>query len=205
MSWQISEEKAYKWFKTNIDQNAEIIGGGNSTKADIYSPLYDAYVEVKDITNGARSGQFTESTIANNPFAQAIYNGKCDSLICRDFVKYHYNKKNVAYFIIIDNDEISFYSFEDFFNTYTFEIQTPYKKRSGTRQAPKKDITTLLQLDEDFYLADDDKVYCNNIEKWGNYVSLMNTFDYFISKNNGELRKRSTTQNLTWHLLIKKS
>lgn len=114
MSWQMSEEKAYKWFKTNIDQNAEMIGGENSIKADIYSPLYDAYIEVKDITNEARSGQFTESTIANNPFAQAIYNGKYDSLICKDFVKYHYNKKNVAYFIIIDNDEISFYSFEDF-------------------------------------------------------------------------------------------
>lgn len=204
MVWQESEKRAYQWFKTNIDINAEPIGGENSTKADIYSPLYNAYIEVKDITNGARCGQFTESTIKNNPFAQAIYDGNYSSIICQNFVKHHYANKNVTHFIVIDGDEMNFYSYKDFFEKHTFEVQNPYKKRSGTRSAPKKDIPSLLALDADFFI-EDNRIYCSNFEKWGQYISLENPFDYFISKqNHGELRKRSTTQNMTWHLLIKK-
>ena len=170
------------------------------------NPLYDAYIEVKDITNGARCGQFTESTIKDNPFAQAIYDGTFTPTICRQFVQYHYTKKNVTHFIVVDGDELSFHSFNDFFAKYIFEVQNPYKKRSGTRQAPKKDISALLDIDAEFFLAEDGRVYCYNSNRWGKYVSVIDTFDYFISKTNkGELRKRSTTQNMTWHLLIKKS
>lgn len=205
-NWKTSEQKAYLWFRENIDPNAIDCGKEDSTVGDIYSPLYDAYIEVKDITGGARCGQFTESTIQDNPFAQAIYNGQFTPEICKKFVQYHYTKKRVTHFIVIDNNELSFHSFEDFFLKYTFEVQNPYKKRSGTRQAPKKDISILLDADAEFFLAEDGKVYCYNPSRWGKYASIIDTFDYYISKdNNGELRKRSTTQNMTWHLLIKKS
>lgn len=204
-NWKNSESKAYKWFKENIDCNAIDCGREDSTVGDIYSPLYDAYVEVKDITDGARCGQFTESTIKNNPFAQAIYDNDFTPEICCQFVQYHYRKKNVAYFIVIDGDNLSFYNFKEFFTTYTFEVQNPYSKRSGTRQAPKKDISILLDMDAEFFLGEDGRVYCYNTKRWGEYVSVIDAFDYFISKTNkGELRKRSTTQNMTWHLLIKK-
>ena len=203
-NWKESEKKAYKWFKAHYDPNAEHMGGEDSTQGDIYSPLYDAYIEVKDITHGARCGQFTESTIKDNPFAQAIYSGSTDPKICRKFIQYHYNKKNVTHFIVVDNDKLSFHSFADFFKNYTFEVQKPYEKRSGTRQAPKKDISLLLDLDVEFFLDKDGKVYCYNKNRWGNYVTVIDTFDYFISKQNGELRKRSTTKNMTWHLLITK-
>lgn len=204
MSWKESEVKAFMWFKSNIDPDATEIGEENSVVSDIYSPLYDAYIEVKDISNGARCGQFTESTIKNNPYAQAIYNGCADSNICRDFVKFHYNKKNVSYYIVVDGNDMKFYSAEEFFNSFNFEMQTPYAKRSGTRQAPKKDIPLLLELDSEFFVADDNKIYCSNENRKGEYFSLANPFDYFISKQSGELRKRSSTQNMTWHLLIKK-
>ena len=206
MNWQKSEQRAYQWFKTHIDPDAILIGGGDSTQADIYSHKFDAYVEIKDITSGARCGQFTKTTIKDNPFAQAIYDGDYSPATCYQFVQFHYNKKNVTHFIIIDGDEIYFHSFEEFLSKYTFEVQNPYQKRSGTRQAPKQDIAPLLNSDEEFILEDNGRVYCHNSDRWGEYVSLETPFDYFISKkNNGELRKRSTTQNMTWHLLIKKS
>lgn len=204
MSWRESEYKAYQWFKQNIDPNAEAMGKEDSTIPDIYSPLYDSYIEVKDITNGARCGQFTESTIKDNPFAQAIYDGSANFEICSQFVQHHYSNKNVSHFIVIKDNELFFFSWEDFFNTYKFEVQNPYNKRSGTRQAPKKDIPLLLELSQDFYIGENNKVYCSNEKRFGEYISLENPFDYFISKQNkGELRKRSTTQNMTWHLLIK--
>ncbi|MDD7753587.1 MAG: hypothetical protein PUJ51_03630 [Clostridiales bacterium] len=203
-NWKVAEEQGYLWFKENIDPNAEACGGEDSTVGDIYSPLYDSYIEVKDITVGARCGQFTESTIKNNPFAQAIYDGNDDPKICREFVKYHYSKKNISHFIVINGKDLALYPYDDFFVKFNFEIQKPYEKRSGTRQAPKKDIPVLIAMDSEFILGQDSKVYCNNPNRWGDYFSMTDPFDYFISKNNqGELRKRSSTKNLTWHLLIK--
>lgn len=206
MAWLESEKKAYQWFKHNVDTDAESIGGEDSTKADIYSPMYDSYIEIKDITSGARCGQFTESTIKDNPYAQAIYDGDYSLQTCQNFIQYHYNKKNVSHFIVVDGDEVFFHPFEEFFSKYTFEVQNPYKKRSGTREAPKRDIPTILSLSEEFIVGDNGRIYCINSDRWGEYLSVFNTFDYFISKkNNGEIRKRSTTENMTWHLLIKKS
>lgn len=202
--WKESEKQAYLWFKITIDPDAILCGGEDSTVGDIYSPLYQGYIEVKDITTGARCGQFTQSTIINNPYAQAIYDGDYNSEICREFVKYHYKNKGISYFIIINDNDLSFYSFEDFFMNYTFEVQKPYEKRSGTSKAPKKDIPVLLSMDSSFSVYEDGRIYCNDSTRWGEYFSMTEPFDYFISKNNnGELRKRSTTKNLTWHLLIK--
>ena len=69
MNWEKSEKKAFEWFKNNYDNDAVYQGHNNSTISDIYSPLYNCYIEVKDITNSARCGQFTKSTISNNPYA----------------------------------------------------------------------------------------------------------------------------------------
>ena len=205
MSWKESEEKAFIWFKSNYDPNAVHEGDADSTCGDIYSPLYNTYIEVKDITNGARCGQFTESTIKDNPYAQAIYSGSDDNLICRQFVQFHYTKKNVSHFIIINGNDLTFMTFGDFFKNYVFEVQKPYAKRSGTRSASQKDIQILLALNSSFYLEEDNKVYCKDNSLWGTYISVIDTFDYFISKTTGELRKRSVTKNMTWHLLVKES
>lgn len=206
MNWENSERRAYFWFKENIDPEASYHGGADSTCGDIFSPLFGSFIEVKDITNGARCGQFTESTIKDNPHAQAIYDGNCSDEVCKLFVKYHYDKKSVNHFIIVDGGSIKFYTIDALFEDYLFEVQSPYAKRSGTRQAPKKDIPLLLKLDKTFSIGEDGKVYCSDDSRWGQYVSLEDAFDYFISlKNSGELRKRSTTKNMTWHLLIKKS
>lgn len=202
-NWKLSEKKAFQWFKLNIDPNAEKFGEEDSTVGDIYSPLYDTYIEVKDITAGARCGQFTESTIQDNPYAQAIFAGATDLETCKNFIKYHYTKKNVTHFIVVNNDDIVFLSGEEFFENYIFEVQKPYAKRSGTSHAPKKDISALLEHDAEFFLCEDGQVYCFNQNRYGEYISIFNTFDYFISKKNGELRKRSNTQNMTWHLVIK--
>ena len=106
MNWEKSEKKAFEWFKNNYDNDAVYQGHNNSTISDIYSPLYNCYIEVKDITNGARCGQFTKSTISNNPYAEAIYLGKNDEETCINFVKEHYRAKRVGAFIIINNKGI---------------------------------------------------------------------------------------------------
>ena len=201
MGWRESEIKGYEWYKKNIDPQAIYKGGEDSTCSDIFSPKYNCYIEVKDITNGARCGQFTESTIRNNPFAADIYAGS-EKMNVHCFIRHHYAKKNVRYFIIIDNENIAFYHLEEMFLRYKFSVQNPYAKRSGTRQAPKKDMNLLLK-DADFELRDG-RVYCTNNKRWGEYYSLIDTFDYFIGKSSGELRKRATTKNMTWHLLVEK-
>jgi hypothetical protein len=203
-NWKNSEKEAYIWFKENVDSNAEYYGGEDSTIGDIYSPKLEGYVEVKDITNGARCGQFTESTIKDNPYAQDIYNGNVSSEVCKNFIKYHYEKKGVTNFLVVDNDTISYHALEDFLSKYTFELQKPYRKRSGTGVAPKKDIPLLLE-NADFSIAEDGRVHCTNPERWGEYVSVIDPSDYYIGKKNGELRKRSNTINMTWHLTVKKS
>ena len=202
--WEMSEELAYEWFKSTIDANAVLCGKENSYVGDIYSPLYNSYIEVKDITNKARCGQFTESVIARNPHAQAIYNGDYSPETCKEFIRYHYNNKGISHFVVINNNIISFHTLEEFLNSYIFEVQQPYAKRSGTSKAPKKDIPILLSMDKEFILKEDGYVYCTNEERYGDYFTMITPFDYFISaKNHGELRKRATTKNLTWHLVIR--
>lgn len=200
MSWKESESLAFDWFKNNYDNEAILKGEENSNYSDIFSPKFNSYIEVKDLTDGARAGQFTESTIKNNPFSEKIYRDEYTNNDIIEFIKYHYQKKNVSHFIVIYNNEIQMYNWDDFFNTFVFELQKPYKKRSGTRSAPKKDFNDLL-LNPDFY-QENDKIYCRNASYKGQYYSLKNPFDYFISKTNGELRKRSNTNNLTWHMII---
>lgn len=202
MNWEKSEKKAFEWFKNNYDNDAVYQGHNNSTISDIYSPLYNCYIEVKDITNGARCGQFTKSTISNNPYAEAIYLGKNDEETCINFVKEHYRAKRVEAFIVINNNNISLVVFDDFFNNYTFKIQKPYCKRSGTSSAPIKDKETLLKFNTAFY-QENNKVFCSDQNLFGTYCSVFNPFDYFISKTTGELRKRSNTNNMTWHIVIK--
>jgi hypothetical protein len=199
-----AEEKAYHWFKENHDENSIWYGGSNSKVIDIWSEKY-GWVEAKDITNGARCGQFTESTLKNNPYSNNIYLQKYTNDDIINFIKYHYKKKEVNYFIVSYYDKFYFHGFEDFFNSYDFDLQQPYEKRSGTRSAPIKDREDLLKLNSNFFLGSNNKVYCNDKNLFGEYISLNSFLDYFISKKDGELRKRSNTKNLTWHMLIIKN
>lgn len=63
MNWEITEVKALDFIKTSFDPAAYLVGGANSTKSDIFSPKYDCYIEVKDLSQGdVRLGQYTDST-----------------------------------------------------------------------------------------------------------------------------------------------
>lgn len=190
MTWKEVEQKSYEWFKINYDSLAILQGQENSTVADIYSPKFSCYIEVKDLPS--RCGQFTESTLYLNPFATAI--AANDSSKCKDFVRFHYQAKQVQYFII----DYHLYSLEEFLSTFKFSIQKPYNKRSGTRTAPKKDWPYLLSQG---YFERNDKIYCDNQAQWGTYP-LQN---YYINKTTGELRKQSSTNNLTWHILVERN
>lgn len=190
MSWKEIEQKSFEWFKSNYDPNATAQGQEDSIHSDIYSPKFSCYIEVKDLPS--RCGQFTESTIGNNPFAEAIKNG--DTSKCQDFVRFHYKTKQVKYFIV----DYHLYSMEDFLSTFNFSIQKPYNKRSGTRSAPKKDFPILI---EQGFIQRNNKIYCNDHSRWGTYLPN----SYFISKTTGELRKQSSTNNTTWHILIERT
>lgn len=189
MSWKETEQKSFEWFKTTYDINAVAQGQEDSTHSDIYSPKFSCYIEIKDLPS--RCGQFTESTICNNPFAEAIKAG--DSSKCKDFVRFHYKSKQVKYFIV----NYHLYSMDEFLSTFNFSIQKPYNKRSETRSAPKKDWANLLEQD---FIQKNNKIYCSDFSKWGTYLPN----NYFISKTTGELRKQSSTNNITWHILIER-
>ena len=53
------------FFKQEYDDAAVLYGGYNANQSDVYSPRFNSFIEIKDLTNGARCGQFTDSTIDN--------------------------------------------------------------------------------------------------------------------------------------------
>ena len=113
MNYLENETAAFEWFKKNYDAEAELMGGFDSTKSDIYSHKYQCYVEVKMIssTSSARCGQFTEGTVNKNPYSIYLINEKNldDNLI--NFVRYHYGQKDVGYFIVGEDGKDIFVHF----------------------------------------------------------------------------------------------
>jgi hypothetical protein len=205
MTYELNEKMAYEWFCKNYDAEAILAGGYDSTISDIYSPKFGCYVEVKmmNSTTSTRCGQFTESTINNNPFSILLYNGIDLENNLRNFVEYHYTAKQVGYFIVgIGETEYTLLSMEEFLKVGKFSFPKPYKKRSGTNHCPKKYQEKLLQDHPEFTIKDG-YVYCVDPTKWKTYL-FSEGIEFFISdKTGGEVRKCSTTNNLTYHIEVK--
>ena len=204
MNYLDNEKCAYEWFKHNHDSSAVLAGGYNANESDIYSPKYEGYIEIKMLmgTKGARCGQFTMSTIENNPYAILILNGDASQETLANFVKHHYEEKQVKYFIVGDVEEgYRLLTMEDFIKISIFSIQS-YAKRSGTSSCPKKYQDILLKENTSFYL-DGKKIFCRDDSKWGEYLFSQRQ-EFFISeKCNGEVRKCSNTKNLTYHIEVR--
>ena len=137
MAWQISEEKAYKWFKKNYDPNAIQLGGYDCTVSDIQSPLY-GLIEVKEIV--AQCGQFVQSTINQNPISKIIAAKAVEDVTpdeCRAWCRYHYIQRGVKYVIIVDGDNFELYPINDFFDKWNFAV-TYRNKSSGSNALTKR-------------------------------------------------------------------
>ena len=152
-------------------------------------------------TASARCGQFTEGTIDKNPYAIHLINEKNlnDNLI--NFVRYHYGQKDVGYFIVGTEGNYTLMSLAAFLENAEFTLAKPYHKKSGTSPCPKKYFDTLAAMD-DFAIIDG-RMFCNNTNRFGEYF-YHEGVKFFISvKSNGEVRKCSTTNNLTYHIEVK--
>ena len=203
MNYLENEAAAFEWFKKNYDAEAELIGGFDSTKSDIYSHKYQCYVEVKMIssTSSARCGQFTEGTVSKNPYSIYLINEKNldDNLI--NFVRYHYGQKDVGYFIVGEDGNYTLMSLAAFLQNAEFTLAKPYCKKSGTSPCPKKYFDALAAMDD--FAVIDGRMFCNNTNRFGEYF-YHDGAKFFISvKSNGEVRKCSTTNNLTYHIEVK--
>lgn len=191
MSWQNSEELAYQYI-LRLDPKAIYYGKFNSQSSDIYSEKY-GWIEVKDLSHGARCGQFTEKTIQNYNTALKLL--ECPSEEnCKNFVKENYLKKKVNYILEVIDNEITMYLLYDFINTHNFRLQV-YNKKSGTSIVPKKDYNKVLNFSSDFIIKDN-RVYCTNSNKLKTKLYIDDN-EYYINKNS-EVRKCSKTKNKTW-------
>lgn len=195
MNWEITEVKALDFIKTSFDPAAYLVGGADSTKSDIFSPKYDCYIEVKDLSQGdVRLGQYTDSTKHQ---IQPYLDKGLDV-----FVDYWYSQKNVEYFCLYTSAGFLLLSKQDFIYRFKddFYLQTPYKKRSGSRKLTK---SLFCELRQKFNLSEQDgRVYCFDL-KPHTYFDF-NGYHLFVNRNN-EIRIISNTCNMTYHICLQGS
>ena len=200
--WTETEKQAYEWFKNNYDNQAKFYGQSDSTKSDIFSPQFNGYIEIKQLCPFARCGQFTRTT-ALYPVCKDVINGIWNEDNAKEFVKLHYNKKQVIKFLIITENDYKLEDFNDFLNNYKFQWQH-YAKKSGTRSTAKKYYNQILSLvpselkNNKIYITDDNLI--------GKYFWIGNN-EFFVSKtatNYKEIRQCSKTKNETWLVEVSK-
>lgn len=197
-SYEEVELQGYLWFKENMDEEVQQLGGHDSTILDLYSPKY-GNIEIKKIAgNSARCGQFTEQTLKYSSLGQKIINNNNKENV-KNFVIDWYSKKECNGFLIYNGNSFSFYSFEEFFKNFHFSMQKPYKKRSGTRNVPKKDRDSVLNFNDDFFLKGEN-IMTENKNLFNTYFNIDDR-QYYINKE-GIVRKRSNTSNLTYHMEV---
>jgi len=195
-TWIDSELTAYKWFKTNYDSNAILYGGTDSTKSDIYSPLLNEYIEVKQLCPSARCGQFTATT-ANYDICKEVMNNIQTEENAKEFVRLYYKNKNVNKFLIVSLDKIVLEDLDTFLNNHSFKWQS-YAKKSGTSSTSKK-YYPILSKNLPIEIKNN-KIYITNNSLVGKYFWFDNQ-EFYISKNKntyGEIRQCSKTKNITW-------
>lgn len=195
MGWEITEVKALDFIKIAFDSAAYLVGGVDSTKSDIFSSKYDCYIEVKDLSRGdVRLGQYTDSTKHQ---IQLYLDKGLDA-----FVDYWYSQKNVEYFCLYTNTGFLLLSKQEFLRRFkdNFYLQTPYKKRSGSRKLTK---SLSCELRQKFNLSEQDgRTYCFDL-KPHTYFNF-NGYRLFVNQNN-EIRIISNTCNTTYHVCLRGS
>lgn len=194
------EKEAFHWFKNNYDVNAELQGGNNCYVSDIFSPLYNCFIEVKYLDgNSARCGQFTTNSISNNPYSEKLLS--CSSLEnLKNFVKYHYNQKNVSYFIVKTCNGLWFGDLENFIEKFSFSLQKPYKKRNGTHTPSKKYFNKLEEYFGKIYNKEG-HIFIQKNELKKTYHEIEG-IPFFINENL-EIRQQSKKYSETWHIEVK--
>lgn len=197
MTWQESEAIAYNFYKNNYDPQAIYEGKSDSTIPDIYSPKIKGYVEVKK-AESFQCGQFTKSTIKNNPLSELFLEGEVSA---ESWVKEHYRQKNVKLFILVfENNDLQIFDFNTFFSKVNISLEDRNFKGSGSSPCPKKDINKLKQAGYDVYLGRDNFVHYNNQP----FLSkiFIGGYRYQFGKKNYKseylVRKLSNTKNQTW-------
>ena len=194
--WIDSELIAYEWFKTNYDSNAILYGNTDSTKSDIYSPLLNEFIEIKQLCPSARCGQFTVTT-AKYSICKEVMNHNQTETNAKEFVRLHYGDKNISKFLIVLPNKIILEDIDDFLNNHHFKWQT-YAKKSGTTSAAKKYYSILS--DNLPTEIKNNKIYVTNELLVGKYFWFEDK-EFYISKNNstyGEIRQCSKVKNITW-------
>lgn len=200
--WTESERKAYEWFKTNYDSEAKLIGNLDSTQSDIFSPLFNHYIEIKQLMPAARCGQFTKTT-AIYDLCQEVMNDNWTEENAKQFVKLHYLNKDVSHFIIVLKDNIILETLDSFLENYNFNWQS-YAKKSGTSKVSKKNIP--LVMSSIAAEIKNDRLYAMDINLIGTYFWI-GGIEFFVSKNKntyGEIRQCSKTKNITWLVEVSK-
>ena len=198
--WTESEQEAYLWFKNNYDAKAILYGNTDSTKSDIYSPLFNEYIEIKQLCPSARCGQFT-STTANYDLCKEVMNDKWTEENAKEFVRLHYNNKNVSNFLIVSENKISFEHIDDFLNNYHFKWQS-YAKKSGTSSVSKKYYS--LVLNNVPSEIKNNRLYVTDNSLIGKYF-WFDGIEFYVSKTKstyGEIRQCSKTKNKTWLVVV---
>lgn len=191
--WEEIEEKGFQYLKEKYPKAIKY-GNCDSTHSDVYLPELNTFVEIKDLTNGSRCGQFTINTINNRDYCIKIINNIYSNKDIKDFVYNHYADKNVSMFLIYIDNNFNLMTIEEFLSNYTFSVQS-YNKKSGTRKIPKKDIEKVLKYNTSFF-NNGNTIISLNSDIYNTYFNIDND-SYYINKS-GEVRKRSKTNNRTW-------
>lgn len=198
-AWEKIELDGLKYIHEFVDKDAIHIGGSDSTQSDILLSN-GSFVEIKKIPALA-FGQFTESTVGENPYSKQILdifindnNNPSLGVLGKEWVKYHYQKKNVSHFLLETNGVFQFITLEDFINNHNFYC-SGRAKASGSQPCPKGKYAQVSSMIETTII--NGRLFSNDKNLFGTYFNLDND-KYFISKkNNGEIRKCSKIANFT--------
>lgn len=192
--------------RKNYDENAYGIGGFNAAAPDIISPRYGK-IEVKYYK--AQAGQFTKSTIKKNPFSNLIASKSRQEVTqeeARNWCREHYKSKGVQYVVVVYDDHCEWFSLEDFFKTYNFNIELRETKKSGSSPLAQKYWN---QIPEELSLIDGvnsrkTKVkICLDKTLWKYKYNFQVIFEDGTIRDagvnaNGMIYVKSRTKNTTW-------
>lgn len=183
-NWKKTEEKGYQEL-LKIFPDAIKCGESDSTLSDVFIPSLNSFIEIKDLTNGCRCGQFTTATAAGD-FCKRIMDETYSKEDIKDFIRNHYKKKKVSHFLVYLYGIFELVEIEQFLNDFNFSVQS-YKKRSGTQKIPKKDRSKVLNYNPSFFLKEE-TIFCSELTMYNSYFNIDND-SYYINKK-GEIKKK---------------
>lgn len=200
------EKIGLDFIRANYDPDAIGIGDFNSAAPDVISPKY-GIGEIKYYIS--QMGQFTLSTINENPLSKSIANKPRELVTkqeARDWSYEHYKNKGVKFFVVVYDDHCEWYSLEDFFNVYTVSIELRKTKKSGSGPLAQKYWD---QIPEELSLIDGRNSggahvkICPDEKLWKYKYSFKVIYSDGTLRNagvnsNGMIYVKSETKNTTW-------